>query len=243
MSIAMRKCLKRVDYVNSIKVNKDNGIARTTDHGHQDPDLWYCEVLDKTPDSVMDSGKKTLIFITFCAFVGDTRSLDIINNLAAVVSVPSNHIGDTVIGSAVLSISATHPLLYTFVAPYTSTNKAPTLDVSVTSVSSTGTTFTYFNSTQQSVRLVINVDSQVSVTPQFANGGGDNITVILDILYNTSTTSMGSFGTSRPNSTAYALNAKFTTTKIDQKNGQSALCCGPLSALILLALIPGLLLK
>lgn len=214
----------------------------------------------------MDCAKKTLIFLTFCALVGAKRFEKIKKNLEIVVSVPSTHIGDTEIESAVFTVTPTNPFLYEVAVQknetqcINSTNplctsliKEPTVVVSVSLRASNGKSFTYSDSINGSLWLKIQVDPEFSVRPQIVDGERDGIIVKLDMRYDTGNTSRDSLS-SRRRPTIFSLDAEFTTTTTmiieeddgqgnGQENGQSALRCGPLSALILLALLPVLLLK
>ncbi|KAM3912211.1 uncharacterized protein RB166_020708 [Leptodactylus fuscus] len=180
---------------------------------------------------MMDRGMKTLIFLTFCALVGANSNQNIERNLEILLSVPSTHLGDTEIESAVLSIAGGHPLLYRVTVQKNETQcvnstdpqctsliKEPTVDVSVTSRANNGQSFTYSETINASQQLVIRVDS-VSVTPQMWNDANDKLIVVLDVLYDSSRTSLGSLR-SRRNPTNVSLNVNFRTiTDIQDDNG------------------------
>ncbi|XP_075692456.1 uncharacterized protein LOC142659835 [Rhinoderma darwinii] len=212
---------------------------------------------------MMDCGKKTWIVLTLCALViGAERFQQIKNHLEVLVSVPSTHIGDTDIATAVFTSSAKNPFRYTVGVQKNETKcsnssdrlctsmiQEPKVEVSLTLRASNGKSLTYSNSINESLRLVMHVDPEISVSPEIVDGESDGFTISLDVMYNRATTSLGSLRASRT-STVFSLNAEFitTTTMIEeddkgQGNGQSPLCCGPLIPLILLALLPGFLLK
>ncbi|XP_069798849.1 uncharacterized protein [Dendropsophus ebraccatus] len=195
---------------------------------------------------------------------------EIRTGLEVLVSVPSTHIGDTEIGPAVLTASAGHPFLYSVVAQknqtqcINSTNsqcssmiKAPAVDVSVTSQSSNESLFSYSKSFSRSQQLLIQIEPKVSVTPQSMDGESDAITVTIDVMYYSIKTRMVSLRSSRK-PTTFSLKVEFITNTskiVDNHNGQgngqgngdgsgqATLRCAPLSALILLTLLPVLLLK
>ncbi|XP_056396786.1 uncharacterized protein LOC130291694 [Hyla sarda] len=148
-------------------------------------------------------------------------------------------------------INSTDPLCSSLI-------KAPAVNVSVTSTSSNGKNFTYFCFVNGSRRVVIHVGPEVSVTPQIVEGEGDNITVILDITYNEANTTGHTYSprsSRRPALFGFGVHfVTGTTTIIEERNGpwygqqnpyryrpingQSALGCAPVGALVLLALTP-----
>ncbi|XP_073494110.1 uncharacterized protein [Phyllobates terribilis] len=212
----------------------------------------------------MEYAKKTLIFLTLCALVGAQQ---VQNNLEIWISVPSTLIGDTEIVSAGTSLSST--IRCTIVVGKNQTKclnstdpscsnaiKEPKADLSLsfTSVGNNNTAFTYsMLSINNSYQFDINVDAKVSVNPQIitsGSGNSDQFTVILNIGYNSASTTMGSFSSGKNSSTLFQYKGIYWTTVAvtkpgnnGQGNGQSTLCCGPLSALIVLALLPALFLK
>ncbi|XP_073497844.1 uncharacterized protein [Phyllobates terribilis] len=217
----------------------------------------------------MEYAKKTLIFLTLCALVGAEQ---VQSNLEILISVPSTHIGDTEIVSAGTSLSST--IRCTIVVGKNQTKcisstdpscsnaiKEPKADLSLsfTPVGSNVPAFTYsLLSISESYQFDINVDAKVSVNPQkitSGSGNSDQFRVILNIGYNSATSSMGgSLSSGKASSTLFRFNALYQTPVTDTKpdengqgngqgNGQSTLRCGPLSALIVLALLPALFLK
>ncbi|XP_077142093.1 uncharacterized protein LOC143806051 [Ranitomeya variabilis] len=208
----------------------------------------------------MEYAKKTVVFLTLCALVGAKQ---VENNLEILVSVPSTHIGDTEIVSSPTSLSGpsikctivlgkNQTLCMNSADPSCNAIQEPIADLSLsfTPVGNNVPAFTFSSlSISESHQFNITVDANVTVNPQnitSGSGGSGQITVILNINYNTATTTTGSFSSGKVSPTLFRYNGIYRTTVTDTKpdgNGQSALRCGPLSALIVLALLPVLLLK
>ncbi|XP_066435944.1 uncharacterized protein [Eleutherodactylus coqui] len=165
---------------------------------------------------MMDYGRKTFIFLTLCALVGANEAQPLVTILEIFISIPSTHIGDTEIVSAVLNTTADHPFRYTVVAQKNQTKcinstdplclsliQPPALDVSVSISASNGKNVTYSAFINGSLALAVHVGPEVSVRPQMLSGGSDAITFLLDITYNKDNTTRHLFGSRRRQHTGF----------------------------------------
>ncbi|KAM4019056.1 uncharacterized protein ACNLHF_028413 [Anomaloglossus baeobatrachus] len=208
----------------------------------------------------MDCAKKTLMFLALCALVGAGKSELVENNLEIVISVPSSHIGETEILSTPFTLSSSIKVSIVVAKNQTTCSGStdpscmnsimePRVDLSAKN----GKDFTYSMSINRPYTFDINVAEKIQVTSQLMSGSSDSdrFTVVLNIMHNSATTTMGSFSSRRESPTTYRFRGVFRTTVSDtnpgnnngQGNGQSTLSSGPMSALIVLALLPVLLLK
>ncbi|KAM4019579.1 uncharacterized protein ACNLHF_000266 [Anomaloglossus baeobatrachus] len=209
----------------------------------------------------MDCAKKTLMFLALCALVGAGKSELVQNNLEILISVPSSHIGETEIltGSTAISSSIRCTIVVAKNQTTCINSTDPScinsiMEPSVDFSANDGKNFTYFMNINRAYQFDINVAAKVGVTPRLITSGGgdsDRFTVVLNIMYNSATTTMGSLNSGKVSPTLFRFRALFRTTVSDtntgnnngQGNGQSTLSSGPMIALIVLALLPVLLLK